>query len=457
MGVQSQFCPFTKLEDLGKFHHFDAAALNSPLLKISQNFLWNCMNHSQAVQSGARNDPLDYRIHCRTISNMAEMPDDLGVAETETWDTEEDRFLDERSKASAVQRTQACTPIELFQSPAAQQPMRRRLDTEETYRHRNIMSPAAAPQSTVGQSLALAIDNSIQLFTDISLSQYDLEPQTNDDDTVVSSLSNDEDSLAVARRHATLTAIIEKEQSTQFSQRSMAPPVEVAILTNKEDQRESLMENLVSKLAIRQHSPPLVLTRGLTGGPSYPMERPTLGRNRSCPVTMDFSVASSNMSTRSSTASIPEDAIIINGTVVEGVRHRNGDMLGASSKHSALLGTRKRRVHRRCHTGTEISVGSIVGQSTLLTSVSATSNASVTDSEASSVKKALRSAHTAEEMMLSYSGAGDGIACCQVRRHKNLVREELKYVAGRLTSPIRLLPMFKEKKAELKRAKGSLV
>ncbi|KAI2492631.1 hypothetical protein MHU86_21907 [Fragilaria crotonensis] len=158
-------------------------------------------------------------------------------------------------------------------------------------------------------------------------------------------------------------------------------------------------------------------------------------------------------STRSGTSySIPEDSVIINGALIEGIRSRDADFLPFDYPE---LGNRKRRVHRRVHSGTEISVGSIVGQSTLLTAP--TSTPSISDSDASSIRKSLRSASIAEEMLQEITGANDGIACCQVRRPKNVVKEELKYVANKLTSPIRMLPIFKEKKAELKRAKGSLV
>jgi len=354
--------------------------------------------------------------------------------------------------------------------------MRERLGTEETHRIRNILSPPpqqtttkTTPQTTNRQyktqtPTMLSIEN-INNYSD-PFSHFHLEPSGTDDDTIVSSLSCDEDSLVVAQRNSRLAPI--RELSKEFSQ----PPIEVAFTTpemqgHKRQQLQpmSRMEELVANLALSNslsgedqlsldYSP--TTTHVNTRGPSPNVARPTLGRNRSCPVRMDFSVASSNISSiRSVTSSIPEDAIIINGSVVEGIRNRDSDVLGSHSSHSALLGQRKRRVHRRCHTGTEISVGSIVGQSTLHTSN--TDTASFTDSEASSVRKALRSAGTAKELMNSYTGASDGIACCQVRRPKNLVKEELKYVMGQLASPIRMIPMFKERKAELKRSKGSLV
>ena len=160
-----------------------------------------------------------------------------------------------------------------------------------------------------------------------------------------------------------------------------------------------MMERLVARLAIRQNSPPPVQTRSLHSL----VERPTLGRNHSCPVRMDFSVASSSMPSSTisgNTFSIPEDSVIINGALIEGIRHRDGDLsIGESFDYSSLLGNRKRRVHHRVHSVTEISVGSIVGQSTLLTSPSTT--ASITESVASSVRKALCSAHIAEEMLLN--------------------------------------------------------
>lgn len=362
----------------------------------------------------------------------------------------DDHFIDEPSKASPVKRPHPPQSPTLT-TPTVMQTMRRRLDTEETHRIKNIMLPLMNDpnsSSIVNQS-SFATDETMS-NANANANSSDFPPEE-DDNTIVSSLSNDEDSLVVARRNSVLTPIIESENSL----RNMLLPVEVEIPASgsQVDQGNSLMERLVAKLAVRQTSPPPVLTRSL----SSLVERPTLGRNRSCPVRMDFSVASSMPSNRSGTTySIPEDSIIINGALIEGVRSRDGDFSsGENSNDAGLLGYRKRRVHHRVHSGTEISVGSIVGQSTLFTATSST--ASISESDASSVRKALRSAHIAEEMLLSVTGASDGIACCQVRRPKNVVKEELKYVAGKLTSPIRMLPMFKEKKAELKRAKGSLV
>jgi hypothetical protein len=275
--------------------------------------------------------------------------------------------------------------------------------------------------------------------------------QDRDDETIVSSLSNDEDSLVLAHRTKTLPPIEEVSKEFEFS-----PPMEVSI-PYKETAKKYLsrMEELIAGLAL---SPPPVVTRGA----SPQVRRPTLGRNKSCPVAMDFSVSSSNQSksSRSICSSIPEDRIIVNGNVVEGVRYRDADLILSSPidpSTAAFLGDRKRRVHRRIYSGTEISVGSIVGQSTLLTATTTSGTSHTASSDASSVRKALQSAEAAKELLQDHTGASDGIACCQVRRPKNIVKEELKFVVGTLTSPIRKLPMFKEKQAQLKRAKGSLV
>lgn len=358
----------------------------------------------------------------------------------------DDRFTDEPSRASPVKRSQS-PQLPTHSSPAPvqnnMQSMRRRLDTEETHRIKNIMfpSPSDPNVNSIANQSSFATNETASNPTAVDF------PTVPDDDTVVSSLSNDEDSLIVARRNEALSPVLESE----CSQRNMLPPVEVEIPTSglPDDQRVSHMDRLVAKLADRQPSPPPILTRSLRSL----VDRPTLGRNRSCPVRMDFSVASSMPSTRSGTSySIPEDSVIINGALIEGIRSRDADFLPFDYPE---LGNRKRRVHRRVHSGTEISVGSIVGQSTLLTAP--TSTPSISDSDASSIRKSLRSASIAEEMLQEITGANDGIACCQVRRPKNVVKEELKYVANKLTSPIRMLPIFKEKKAELKRAKGSLV
>ena len=359
----------------------------------------------------------------------------------------DDRFIDEPSRASPVKRSNSPQlPTHSLPAPIQNnmQSMRRRLDTEETHRIKNITFPFPSDPNLS----ALANQSSFATDENVSNPNAVDVPSEPDDDTVVSSLSNDEDSLIVARRNAVLSPVVEGE----CSQRKMLPPaeVEIPVSCSLDDQRDSNMERLVAKLADYQHSPPPILTRSLRSL----VDRPTLGRNRSCPVRMDFSVASSMPSTRSGTSySIPEDSVIINGALIEGIRNRDTDFIPFD--YPELLGNRKRRVHRRAHSGTEISVGSIVGQSTLLTAP--TSAPSISDSDVSSVRKSLRSTHIAEEMLQDIIGANDGLACCQVRRPKNVVKEELKYVANKLTSPIRMLPIFKEKKAELKRANGSLV
>lgn len=422
-------------------------------------------------KTGKRVDEVDNSLH----SNMVHQQEfSAGGGDTSTTITRES-FADEEASKSRLRDLQASTTLT---SPAPVTPMRRRLGTEETHRIRNILSPSPSRTAIATPNrdekyqqppLSLTLDNN-RILNDYnithsdpdmndSFTHYDLGPPARDDDTIVSSLSCDEDSLIMAHRNARLPPI--RELSKEFPM----PPVEVAIPTPEQPshkRRGSRMEELLANLALASslsgdhssvdHSP----TSGNTRGLSPSLVRPTLGRNRSCPVRMDFSVASSNISSiRSGTSSIPEDSIVINGSVVEGIRNRDSDILGSHSSHSALLGSRKRRVHRRCHTGTEISIGSIVGQSTLHTSN--TSAASFSDSEASSVRQALRSAGTANDLMLNFTGASDGIACCQVRRPKNIVKEEFKYVMGKVTSPIRMIPLFKEKKAELKRAKGSLV
>jgi hypothetical protein len=408
------------------------------------------------------------------VVNKQEVSVSVGIIETITGETigiEDEDFMDE--ELSKSRERNIAQEVALTSPAGHQSPMRRRAGTEETHRIRNIISPAAikaTPTRQLQPPIPLSIStpleetdysNDSNMYSDEdamhdSFKNFDLGAPSRDDDTIVSSLSCDEDSLIVARKNARLPPIREGMNSQ--------PPIEVAIPTPEVgSKRKSRMEQLVAGLALTSslsgdqssfddNSPPPVMTRG----PSPSMVRPTLGRNRSAPVRMDFSIASSNLSSnRSHTSSIPEDAIFINGSMVEGIRNRDSDVLGCHSSHSALLGGRKRRVHRRSHTGTEISVGSIVGQSTLHTSN--TSTVSFTDSEASSVRKALRSAGTAEELMMSYTGAGDGIGCCQVRRPKNIVKEELKYVVSKMASPMRMIPLFKEKKAELKRSKGSLV
>jgi len=206
----------------------------------------------------------------------------------------------------------------------------------------------------------------------------------------------------------------------------------------------------------------------------------TISRKSSCPTAAELSRISNSFTTSPTGSTIPENSpIVLNGvTLMENrIRHRDGSgrhnqhsdasdggggkQLQQEQLYSKLVGTRRRRFthHRRCHSGAEISVGSLVGQSTLLTERSSVSETVSSAEDASRALRSLRQqASTVDNLLLKVTGADDGIGCCQVaQRHKkkNFVKKEFQYVVGVMTSPIvRLLP---GKKPKLQRSNGSLV
>lgn len=210
----------------------------------------------------------------------------------------------------------------------------------------------------------------------------------------------------------------------------------------------------------------------------------TIGRKTSCPTVVELSRISNCFTTSPTGSTIPENSpIVLNGVTLmaNGLRQRDRNSIshhhhynsGASKGgkqqqqqqqdqlYSNLVSTRRRRVthgHRRCHSGAEISVGSLVGQSSLLTEPSSVSETTAEDASRT-IQSLRQQASTIDNLLLEVTGADDGIGCCQATRHnkKNFVQKELQYVVGVMTAPIRLLPIFKEKKLKLQRSNGSLV
>eukprot|EP00547_Thalassionema_nitzschioides_P002432 CAMPEP_0194201382 /NCGR_PEP_ID=MMETSP0156-20130528/1662_1 /TAXON_ID=33649 /ORGANISM="Thalassionema nitzschioides, Strain L26-B" /LENGTH=301 /DNA_ID=CAMNT_0038926553 /DNA_START=148 /DNA_END=1053 /DNA_ORIENTATION=- len=301
--------------------------------------------------------------------------------------------------------------------------MRRRLDTEETFKIDNVRNTSEISDGIFANPGSGFVECGEKMLND----GMDPLSITNDDDTFVSALTADDEYSAMPYREQPLS-ILEKAHDEK------PPPMEVSFNSTK-------LDELVANLALQNLSKPSPVHKR-SQSCNIDVLRPVLSRDS----TADYSVAST----------IPEHSIIVNGISMEGIRSRNGGLFGENSadpKHSTLIGDRKRRAHRRFHSGSEISVGSLVGQSTILTELS--SGASL-DSDASSVR-ALKSASAANGLLLTTTGADEGIGCCQARRDKSIVKKELKHVVSMVTAPIRLLPIFKEKKAELQRAKGNLV
>jgi len=385
-----------------------------------------------------------------------------------------DLFIDEElisQNTRSHPNNSAVSSLSKSSSSSSIQTMRRRFDTEETFRIRNYITKESAEnvnnsnsntnnnnidsdyheiayiQRTIPYQEEDDIEISIGTPSAVQFSKDALTMNEDDNNSFVSALTTD-DALSNWEKGLSPIGAVARNPINEV----LPPPMEVSFC-RPSSFNISRIDELVANLAKRPSTS--LNSRSVSiscNDSSIELWRPTtIGRKSSCPTVIETG------------SSIPENfPIIVNGIAMDGIRHRDGDMYSelTTGKHvySSLVGDRRRRVHRRSHSGAEISVGSLVGQSTLLTEPS--SGGSFTDSEASSVRRTMRSlrqASTAKKLLLNATGADDGIGCCQARRPKSLVKKELKYMVGMVTAPIRLLPIFREKKARLKRSTGSLV
>lgn len=309
-------------------------------------------------------------------------------------------------------------------SPIHEIPTRNRFDTAETDQ----------------------ICNYVRSDTPVAMTQF-LSKQDEDDSqgddasSVVSSLSKDDSLLA----QPVVTPLV--------IQGDISPPTEVSIPAKGEDtpdwlmmehevtqpilrRDQSLPSNVVRPALHRDQSAPSVMmrtalfppapsARTVMSSPSLP--RPAHGRNHPSPP-MDFSIACSSI--RTSNSSLVAESL----DFIEGATQWDG----------RLLGDRKRRT--MCRVQSNSSVGSFVGQSSFTTAPTVSS--SYTGSETCSARKNKASVE-ASRKLVSHLGADDGVACCALRaeeayRKKNVVKEELKYMIGLVSSPIRNLPLLKK-------------
>ena len=112
-----------------------------------------------------------------------------------------------------------------------------------------------------------------------------------------------------------------------------------------------------------------------------------------------------------------------------------------SSSELALLGNRPKRRHRRVASGAP-SVGSLVGQSSLKTAPTTGTLTSASSGNDQSTAFLSLNSHGQEQN--------------PKLRWKKPVRDELKFMFGRVTTPIRRLANAQEQKPDLRRAKGCL-
>jgi hypothetical protein len=359
-----------------------------------------------------------------------------------------DTFLDEssRSIASASFRSKS-PPINSISSTNNSrqrlfEPMRERVNTEETHRIQNkieIPSPNTSTNGQHDQELNYISQDMDKNYNNYNLNSSNQAQERNfeceDDYSIISSLTQDEDSYHYRERSSFLSPLWEEIPSPL---NAITPPsiVEVSMSHSymKSKYDDSSLESLMARHGIRENN--------------IELRQPV----SSC----CNSLSSSARLSKQTVHSILQDSWTSPSTI----SRRSTLSFEEISPYSKYMGNRKRRVSHKGYTGAEISLGSIVGQSTLLTSSSCrTVTPSVTSSEASSFRRALRSSHEVEDLLLNVTGADEGIGCCQVHRPKNIIKEEFKYVAGKLLqkSPLRKLPFFHGEKVEFQRAKGSLV
>mmetsp|Transcript_12498 Transcript_12498/g.28981 ORF Transcript_12498/g.28981 Transcript_12498/m.28981 type:complete len:329 (+) Transcript_12498:2088-3074(+) len=146
------------------------------------------------------------------------------------------------------------------------------------------------------------------------------------------------------------------------------------------------------------------------------------------------------------------DSLVLGGRVVEGVASKHKDLDGGDLC-PLLVGRKRRHVdHIRHGSGTTITVGSMVGQSSMSTAPTMSSELSYSPKM---VRKHLQQGKEVEKRLNWVSGVDESIGCCAAASQRNVVRDEVHYLLGRISSPIRNLR--KKPCVELKRASGRLV
>jgi hypothetical protein len=271
-----------------------------------------------------------------------------------------------------------------------------------------------------------------------------------DDRSIVSSLSNDDSYMVrrdVDRRR--LPFISEHDAARTL----VLPPVEVSVPNNNNNNSKtdgtaptpvaahnksnSTLDDLVAQLAIRSSAS---LSSSSSPVKQQRLAKPSIvARAQTCP--MPSSIQPNIMNTPSGLSTTETNS---------------------TSNTDELLGDRKRRPHRRTPslTGTiDISIGSIVGQSTAPT---ITSSSTTRESEGGGlsltpkeIRRSMQSAVSAQRKLASY-GEDHGMSVGSVRKRANPVKEELKYIMGVMSTPIRKIPLLKKKGAELQRSRGTL-
>jgi hypothetical protein len=119
----------------------------------------------------------------------------------------------------------------------------------------------------------------------------------------------------------------------------------------------------------------------------------------------------------------------------------------------ALLGNRPMRYRKRAvSTAATYSVGSIVGQSSLITTPLSSSSSSWSAATSESTRNHATLLATMQRLNHHHRLLGTKVK----KRATDVIKEELKYMLGRVATPIRRLAQAETEKALLKRADGCL-
>jgi hypothetical protein len=197
--------------------------------------------------------------------------------------------------------------------------------------------------------------------------------------------------------------------------------------------------------------PPPDLTPIWTGGASPANVRPTMGRNRSSPC-MPFSTPDMRKLPRpTTTRALTISTIQTSSTIAEGSSTIGSDTFVSAQEDVSILGNRPRRLHHR-NPSTALSVGSIVGQSSFVTAPSATPTGTSSSFSDQSWHQHQLNAQRAMDHLVSEVTTPAAMA---MHTRRNPVKEDMKYIWGRVSTPMRRLTGT-EGKVELKRASGCL-
>jgi hypothetical protein len=199
--------------------------------------------------------------------------------------------------------------------------------------------------------------------------------------------------------------------------------------------------------------PPPDLTPILTGGKSpINVVRPSFGRHhRSSSSPKSFSTPDMRKLPRPTSIS---RAVTMNSTITEGasIISKGSCTFFSSQEDVSILGNRPRRHHHR-NPSTALSVGSYVGQSSFVTAPSVTQTAtSMSFSDHSQSWQHQQNAQRALDHLVADVTTPAAMA---MHTRRNPVKEDMKYIWGRVSTPIRRLTST-DGKVILNRASGCL-